>query len=78
VRRRADRRFADADHGARARRERRAVGNAKLGGTLSILQWSHFVPDFDTYLDTWAKTWGTKYGVDVKIDRTRRSLNFPR
>ena len=41
----------------------------KLGGTLSILQWSHFVPDFDTYLDNWAKTWGAKYGVDVKIDR---------
>ena len=41
----------------------------KLGGTLSILQWSHFVPAFDTYLDAWAKTWGTKYGVEVKIDR---------
>ena len=37
----------------------------KLGGTLSILQWSHFVPAFDTYLDSWAKTWGAKYGVDV-------------
>lgn len=41
----------------------------KLGGTLSILQWSHFVPDFDTYLDKWAAAWGTKNGVTVKIDR---------
>ena len=41
----------------------------KLGGTLNILQWSHFVPAFDTYLDTWAKAWGDKNGVTVKIDR---------
>ena len=41
----------------------------KLGGNLSILQWSHFVPDFDTYLDGWAKTWGDKFGVKVTIDR---------
>jgi multiple sugar transport system substrate-binding protein len=41
----------------------------KLGGNLSILQWSHFVPDFDTYLDGWAKTWGDKNGVKVTIDR---------
>jgi len=36
---------------------------------LNILQWSHFVPDFDTYLDKWAADWGTKNGVTVKIDR---------
>jgi multiple sugar transport system substrate-binding protein len=41
----------------------------KLSGNLNILQWSHFVPDFDTYLDGWAKTWGDKNGVTVKIDR---------
>jgi multiple sugar transport system substrate-binding protein len=41
----------------------------KLSGTLSILQWSHFVPDFDTYLDKWAADWGSKNGVTVKIDR---------
>jgi multiple sugar transport system substrate-binding protein len=46
-----------------------AAPTPKLGGTLNILQWSHFVPAFDTYLDTWAKTWGDKYGVTVKIDR---------
>ena len=37
--------------------------------TLKILQWSHFVPDFDTYLDGWAKKWGDTNGVTVKIDR---------
>jgi multiple sugar transport system substrate-binding protein len=41
----------------------------KLSGDLNILQWSHFVPDFDTYLDKWAGDWGTKNGVKVKIDR---------
>ena len=41
----------------------------KLSGDLNILQWSHFVPDFDTYLDKWAADWGTKNGVKVKIDR---------
>ncbi len=41
----------------------------KLSGNLNILQWSHFVPDFDTYLDKWAADWGTKNGVTVKIDR---------
>ena len=41
----------------------------KLSGDLNILQWSHFVPAFDTYLDTWAAAWGAKNGVKVKIDR---------
>jgi len=46
-----------------------ASATPKLGGNLNILQWSHFVPDFDTYLDKWAADWGTKNGVTVKIDR---------
>ena len=41
----------------------------KLSGDLKILQWSHFVPDFDKYLDGWAKEWGDKNGVKVTIDR---------
>ena len=41
----------------------------KLSGELKILQWSHFVPDFDTYLDGWAKKWGETNGVKVTIDR---------
>ena len=46
-----------------------ASASPKLSGNLNILQWSHFVPDFDTYLDKWASDWGTKNGVTVKIDR---------
>ena len=46
-----------------------ARATAKLGGTLSILQWSHFVPDYDTYIDKWSADWGAKYGVKVTIDR---------
>lgn len=42
---------------------------AKLSGDLKILQWSHFIPAFDTYLDKWAGDWGAKNGVKVTIDR---------
>lgn len=46
-----------------------ATGAAKkLSGSLSIVQWSHFVPAYDTFFDKWAKDWGTKNGVDVKVD----------
>ena len=45
----------------------------KLGGTLNILQWSHFVPAYDTYFDKWAADWGAKNGVTVKIDRTAQA-----
>ena len=44
-------------------------GAPKLSGNLNLLQWSHFIPEFDTYLDKWAKDWGDKNGVTVKIDR---------
>ena len=31
----------------------------ELAGTLRILQWSHFVPAFDTWFDnTYTKAWG--------------------
>src|SRR5246127_2937023 len=36
--------------------------------TLSILQWSHFVPAFDTWFDKFARDWGTKNGVAVTVD----------
>jgi multiple sugar transport system substrate-binding protein len=50
-----------------------AAATPKLGGTLNILQWSHFVPDYDKYLDQWALDWGTKNGVIVKIDRVAQA-----
>jgi multiple sugar transport system substrate-binding protein len=39
------------------------------GTTLRILQWSHFVPAYDTWFDQFAKEWGDKNGVKVRVDR---------
>ena len=36
--------------------------------TLRVLQWSHFVPQFDTWFDGFAKDWGKKNGITVTID----------
>ncbi|HUJ87261.1 MAG TPA: extracellular solute-binding protein [Burkholderiales bacterium] len=35
---------------------------------LKIVQWSHFVPAFDTWFDQFAKDWGAKNGVAVTVD----------
>lgn len=37
-------------------------------GTLRILQWSHFVPSYDTWFDSYAKAWGAANGVNVVVD----------
>jgi multiple sugar transport system substrate-binding protein len=40
-----------------------------LSGNLTILQWVHFVPDYDTWFDkTWCKEWGEKNDVAVTVD----------
>ncbi len=36
--------------------------------TLKIIQWSHFVPAYDTWIDAFAKDWGEKNGIDVTVD----------
>ncbi|TMQ68023.1 MAG: carbohydrate ABC transporter substrate-binding protein [Candidatus Eisenbacteria bacterium] len=36
--------------------------------TLKILQWSHFVPSYDVWLDKHAKDWGIAHGVEVTVD----------
>ncbi|HEV8303562.1 MAG TPA: twin-arginine translocation signal domain-containing protein, partial [Gemmatimonadales bacterium] len=36
--------------------------------TLTILQWSHFVPAYDAWFDKYAKDWGTAKGVAVTVD----------
>jgi multiple sugar transport system substrate-binding protein len=36
--------------------------------TLKIIQWSHFVPAYDTWIDGFAKEWGQKNGIDVTVD----------
>jgi multiple sugar transport system substrate-binding protein len=41
----------------------------QLKGDLSIIQWIHFVPAYDTWFDnTWVKQWGEKNDVQVKVD----------
>jgi multiple sugar transport system substrate-binding protein len=40
-----------------------------LSGDLSILQWVHFVPDYDIWFDkTWCVQWGEKNDVKVTVD----------
>jgi multiple sugar transport system substrate-binding protein len=36
--------------------------------TLSMVQWSHFVPAFDKWFDQFAREWGEKNGVAVTVD----------
>jgi multiple sugar transport system substrate-binding protein len=43
----------------------RALAQTK---TLTILQWSHFVPAFDTWFDKFAQEWGRKNGIAVTVD----------
>jgi multiple sugar transport system substrate-binding protein len=41
----------------------------QLKGDLSIIQWIHFVPDYDTWFDkTWITQWGQKNDVQVTVD----------
>src|SRR5438093_8784544 len=49
----------------------------QLSGELKIMQWVHFVPDYDKWLDnTYLKTWGEANDVDVKIDHITNALLF--
>jgi multiple sugar transport system substrate-binding protein len=43
----------------------RALAAAK---TLTIIQWSHFVPEFDAWFDKFAQDWGARHGVSVTVD----------
>jgi multiple sugar transport system substrate-binding protein len=36
--------------------------------SLSIVQWSHFVPAYDTWFDKFAKDWGEKNKISVTVD----------
>ncbi len=38
------------------------------GTELRILQWSHFVPQYDLWFDPFAEAWGEANGVDVTVD----------
>jgi multiple sugar transport system substrate-binding protein len=43
----------------------RAMADTK---TLTMVQWSHFVPAFDKWFDRFAKDWGTKNNIQVTVD----------
>src|SRR5262249_6876137 len=36
--------------------------------TLKILQWSHFIPEYDKWIDGFAKDWGKQNGITVTVD----------
>jgi multiple sugar transport system substrate-binding protein len=36
--------------------------------TLKIIEWSHFVPQYDTWFDAFAKDWGKKNNIAVTVD----------
>jgi multiple sugar transport system substrate-binding protein len=36
--------------------------------SLSIVQWSHFVPEYDTWFDKFAKDWGAQNKITVSVD----------
>jgi multiple sugar transport system substrate-binding protein len=47
----------------------------QLSGELKIMQWTHFVPAYDTWLDnTYVKQWGEQNDVEVKIDHINNAL----
>jgi multiple sugar transport system substrate-binding protein len=49
--------------------------NRHLKGDLSIIQWVHFVPAYDEWLDkTWIPQWGEKNDVQVKIEHILNTL----
>ena len=42
---------------------------ANIAGTsLKILQWSHFIPAYDTWFDAFAQAWGEANDVEVTVD----------
>ncbi|HEY3792444.1 MAG TPA: extracellular solute-binding protein [Bradyrhizobium sp.] len=43
----------------------RALADTKA---LSIVQWSHFVPEYDKWFDDFAKSWGEKNKIAVTVD----------
>jgi multiple sugar transport system substrate-binding protein len=43
----------------------RALADTK---TLTMVQWSHFVPAYDKWFDQFAKDWGTKNNIEVTVD----------
>jgi multiple sugar transport system substrate-binding protein len=48
--------------------------NRQFKNELKILQWVHFVPDYDTFVDkTWIPAWEQKNDTDVTIDHVNNT-----
>src|SRR5205085_5990839 len=47
------------------------LAKPKSGASLKILVWSHFVPEYDEWLDNYAKSWGEKNKVTITVDHIR-------
>ena len=43
-------------------------GGRALAGELSIVQWTHIVPGYDSWFDGWAQSWGDAHGITVTVD----------
>ena len=51
--------------------------NRQLSGELRIMQWAHFVPAYDQWLDnTYVKRWGEANDVEVKVDHINNALLY--
>jgi multiple sugar transport system substrate-binding protein len=49
----------------------------QLSGELRIMQWAHFVPAYDQWLDnTYVKQWGEANDVEVKVDHINNDLLY--
>ena len=72
--------FAVSMFGGLAERAHAVAGplkyaNRHLKGDLKIMQWAHFVPDYDKWFDgTYTKQWGQKNDVNVTIDHVNNTL----
>jgi multiple sugar transport system substrate-binding protein len=57
---------SDKPKGQGVAKERGATGSER---TLRIVQWSHFVPAYDSWFDDeYTKRWGEEHGVEVVVD----------
>jgi multiple sugar transport system substrate-binding protein len=49
----------------------------QLAGELRIMQWAHFVPAYDQWLDnTYVKRWGEANDTEVKVDHINNALLY--
>lgn len=43
------------------------------GTSISLLQWSHFVPQYDKWIDEFAPAWGESVGVEMTVEHIDQS-----